>query len=222
MEAEEFIQLATKGDEGEALGALKGDSRLAAARNAAGVSVICLAMYHRRPRLTAALAAIRTDLDIFEAACVGSVKRVKELLSSNRGAANAVSPDGFSPVGYSAFFGHADALRELIRGGGDVNAASRNGMRVCPINSAAAHSDPTVAVELTRIVLEAGADPNARQQAGYTAMHEAALNGNIELVELLLQHGADPSVANDEGVTPIELARSKGHARAVELLEPKS
>jgi len=218
MEADEFIKLATQGDENAALAEVKRDVELAAARNEAGVSVICLAVYHRRGSLAAALASHRADLDIFEATCIGDLRRVRELLSGEPGSANSVSPDGFSPVGYGAFFGHVEVLGELVRRGGDVGAASRNAMKVCPIHSAVAHSNHATAVELARIVLDAGADVNARQQAGYTALHEAAMNGNVELVEFLLKHGADPALANDEGTKAVDLARSKGHERVVDVL----
>jgi ankyrin repeat protein len=218
MDAAEFIQLATEGDARRALLELERNQAFAAARDRHGVSVVCLTVYRRRAELAAALAAARSDLDVFEAACVGDLARVVRLVSEDVQNVNAVSPDGFGPAGYAAFFGHPAILRELIARGADLNAPSRNGMRVCPLHSAAAQADQTLAVELARIVLEAGADPNARQQRGFTAMHEAALNGNLPLIELLLAHGADAASANDEGVTPADLARSKGHDAAVQLL----
>lgn len=130
-----------------------------------------------------------------------------------------MSPDGFSPVGFAAFFGHLSVLRELIDRGGRVDSPSQNRMRVCPLDSAPAHFDQRQAVELARIVLDAGANPNAQQQGGYTALHEAAINGNIALIELLLSHGADPTIANDEGTLAVDLARTSGHQAAVDMLE---
>jgi ankyrin repeat protein len=216
----EFIQLVTQGDAGAALSALQREPNLAAARNPQGVSIVCLAVYHRRADLAAALAGMRTDLDIFEAACVGDLECVERLASSNPGSVNAVSPDGFSPVGYAAFFGHVALLQALLRRGGEVNTPSRNAMRVCPLHSAAAHADQTKAVELARLLLAAGADPNPQQQAGYTALHEAAQNDKLALIALLLRHGADPELENDHGVRPADLARAKGHTEALRLLEP--
>lgn len=218
MSAADFIQWVMQGDETAALRALARDPELARARNANGVSVVCLAVYRRESRVAAALAAARSDLDVFEASCVGDLDRVRVLLDLDPAHVNAVSPDGFSPVGYGAFFGHVALLRELIRRGGDVNAASRNPMRVCPLHSAAAHWDPSKAVDLARAVLEAGAEPNARQQGGYTPLHEAVLNRNYALVQLLLRHGADPKLANETGVTPLELARDVEDAELLAML----
>lgn len=218
MEPTEFIQLATQGDERAACAELQRDPTLANARDAQGVSVVCLAMYRRRAEIAAALAAARADLDIFEAACVGDLERVMRLASDDSNSVNAPSPDGFSPVGYAAFFGHPRVLQALIARGGEVNAPSRNGMRVCPLHSAAANSDPGKAVELARIVLEAGADPNLPQQGGFTALHAAALHGNTALIELLLRHGAEPTLKNEEGASAADLARSKGQAGALRVL----
>jgi ankyrin repeat protein len=69
------------------------------------------------------------------------------------------------------------------------------------------------------MLLQAGADPDARQQGGYTPLHEAALNGKLALVELLLANGADPALASDKGETAIEMARSKGERAVVERLQ---
>jgi hypothetical protein len=219
MQTAEFIRLATEGEEVDALRALERDPRLARARDPHGVSIVCLAVYRGRRALAEALAARRTDLDVFESACIGERARIDAALATDAAHVNAVSPDGFSPVGYAAFFGHVEVLRLLIERGGDVNTPSANAMRVSPVHSAAAHADPGRAVALARIVLEAGADPNARQQGGFTALHEAALNGNGPLVELLLAHGAVAGTRNDAGQTPAELARSNGYATLADRLE---
>jgi ankyrin repeat protein len=219
MSTADFIEWVAHGDEDAALAALERDSALAGAKTEQGISVVCLAVYRGNARVAAALAAARSDLDVFEASCLGDVDRMRVLLDAEPERVNAVSPDGFSPVGYSAFFGHLELLRELVARGGDVNAASRNAMRVCPLHSAAAHSDQAKAVELARTVLEAGANPNARQQGGFTPLHEAVLNRNRELVQLLLRHAADPKLANENGVTPLDLAREAAADELLGMLE---
>ena len=218
MDAAHFVELVTKGAEQDVLAELERGPELAAARNAQSVSVICLAVYHGKHGLAAALAQRRSDLDIFEVSCVGHTARVREILVAAPDRVNAISPDGYSPLGYSAFFGHAELLRELIERGADVNAPSRNGMAVCPINSAAAHANQGKAVALVATLLDAGADPNARQNGGYTALHEAAYNGNIDMIRLLLDRGAEAKLATADGKLAIDIARSSEHAEAARVL----
>jgi ankyrin repeat protein len=67
-------------------------------------------------------------------------------------------------------------------------------------------------------LLDSGADPNGRQNGGYTALHEAAFNGNSAMIRLLLERGANPGLANDEGKLPADLAKSRGHSEAERLL----
>jgi uncharacterized protein len=220
MDASELVQHVTQGgDEAAAIAALTADASLARARNAQGVSIVCLALYRGFNRLAAALAARRDDLDVFEASCLGDLPRVTRVLADSPDAHASASPDGFSPLGYSAFFGHLELLVELLRRGAAVNEPSRNAMRVCPLHSAAAHSDAARGVALARALLDAGADPNLQQQAGYTALHEAALHAKHELLELLLECGAEPNRANDRGERPIDLARARDHTAVIARLE---
>jgi ankyrin repeat protein len=218
VDRSEFIALATRGAVDQVNSALKEYPGLASIRDAGGVSVIALTVYSGKLALAREIAAVRAELDIFEAACVGDVRRVESLAEATRESVNSVSPDGFSPLGFAAFFGHADLLESLIRQGADVNAPARNAMKVCPLHSAAAHSDQAKAVGLARSILASGAGPNATQQSGFAPIHEAALNGNVELVRLLLENGANPGLRNDEGLTAADLAQSQGHSEVASIL----
>jgi ankyrin repeat protein len=71
---------------------------------------------------------------------------------------------------------------------------------------------------MARLLLEAGADPNARRQGGFTPLHEAVTTCNVELAELLLAHGANPHLSNDEGDSPLQLAHAHGPKCKAELV----
>ena len=57
---------------------------------------------------------------------------------------------------------------------------------VQPLHSAAANGN----VESCRLLLEAGADPNARQQGEFTPMDAAIQQGDDEMIALLERYGA--------------------------------
>jgi uncharacterized protein len=141
------------------------------------------------------------ELTIFEAAAVGRADRVHELLMLEAGFVDLWSPDGFTALHLAAFFGHAEIATELLRRGADVNAVARNQLAVQPINSAAAANH----TEVVLVLLDHGADPNAREAAGFAPIHAAAHNGNDELYELLIARGADQDAATDDGRTAADL-----------------
>ena len=136
------------------------------------------------------LLAANPELDVFEAAAVGKVDRLRELLEEDPSRANAWAEDGFQPLGLASFFGHLEAARLLIERGAEVNSASRNEMKVMPLHSASATRDPEARHELAKLLLENGADPNARQQDKFTPLMEADQLGDDRLRKLLVEHGA--------------------------------
>ena len=149
-----------------------------------------LAAIYRGDREEAARLAGGKELDVFEAAALGRTERLEELLDADASLANAWADDGFQPLGLASFFGHVDAARLLVGRGAEVNSASRNAMKVMPLHSAAATRDADLRYAIAELLLEAGADPNARQQDDFTPVMAADQSGDTRLRELLLEHGA--------------------------------
>ena len=179
-----------------------GNPQLARARNDAGVSALMQSRYEGRREIVDTLRSAVGELDVFEAATLGDVPRLQSLLTNDTGLAQAFSNDGFTALHLAAFFAQPEAAAKLLQSGADSNAVARNAMKVAVINSAAASGR----ADLVKLVLAAGADPNARQMAGYTALHAAAAHHNVEMTQALLDAGADPSLRSDDGQSAADTA----------------
>jgi ankyrin repeat protein len=189
---------------------------LASARVATVVPPILDALYHGRTDEALRLldSAVPDSLTIHEAAAMGVVPRLEQLLAQQPDVVNAWSADGFQPLPLAAFFGRRAAAELLLARGGEVNTPSRNQQRVMALHAALAGPAPEIAQSL----IEAGADVNAVQQDGVTPLMEAASAGQLELVRLLLEHGADPNAKDGKGRMAADHAREGGHTTVLRLL----
>lgn len=110
----------------------------------------------------------------------------------------------------------AEAVRLLIRHGGDVNLRSNHDTTALGL---AASRENKVGV--CRVLVESGADVNATNGSDRrTALMNAARAGQAEIVELLLEAGADPN-ASSVGLnrsSPLVDALESDDARTVRLL----
>ena len=68
------------------------------------------------------------------------------------------------------------------------------------------------------LLLDQGADIDARSDEDRTPLHLAVAQGSAEMVSLLLDQGADIDARSDEGRTPLHLAVAQGSAEMVSLL----
>lgn len=179
-----------------------------------GQSAVLTAAYNQKPEITAFLVKKRARLNLFEACAVGKIEKVKSILKKKPAVVNDFAPDGFQPIGLASFFGHVEVVRFLLESGAEVNTPSHNGLKVTPLNSAAAGRH----YEIAMLLLEKGANPNIRQEGDFVPLHSAAMNGQIEMVKLLLQYGADKDAKSADGKTAHDYALENGHKIVAEVL----
>ena len=100
----------------------------------------------------------------------------------------------------------ARALAE--RGDAVVPAEVERALMPLVLCAAGAHGD----VEALERLAAAGADLDAGDYDGRTALHLASAGGHLEAVEALLRRGARPGVTDRDATTPLHAAARHGHA----------
>ncbi|MFN8061734.1 MAG: ankyrin repeat domain-containing protein [Vicinamibacterales bacterium] len=118
-----------------------------------------------------------------------------------------------APVADAAMNHDRDAVRRLLREGGDVNAAQGDGMTA--LHWAAMNGDADIA----GMLLYGGANTRATTRlGGYTALHLAAQNGRTPVIQALLKSAALVNAVTSTGATPLMLAAASGDLDAVTAL----
>lgn len=115
-------------------------------------------------------------------------------------------PPCLSPQGFAA-------IASLLLSNG-ANPGAKTFRQLTPLHLACHQGHPKVA----RLVLEAWAPVDDRDEAGTAPLHLCAQMGHGEVVRLLLQCGANKDARDESGWTPIFFASWKGHAAVARLL----
>jgi ankyrin repeat protein len=213
-----FLDLIKRGDTQRIADWIKDEPQIAESRDAQGVSALLFAVYHGHTVIRDFLRS-GVELDLPEAAAVGDVPRLEELLGDDpklaAERANSRSADGWPLLHLAAAFADEPTVRALLDAGADVHQVSGTPMRNQALHAVLALSKDA---GVTRLLIERGADVNAAQTAGYRPLHQAAVVGREDLVRMLLEAGADRTARCDRGKTPAEYAQERGHAELAALL----
>ncbi|GJP30919.1 hypothetical protein CLOM_g7317 [Closterium sp. NIES-68] len=184
----------------------------------------------------------RTPLHV--AAAHGHVNCINVILLRNGVDVNALDRGGSTPLLEAVKNGHSKAAQALQAAGAALllkdpaatlcrlaaAAAGENTTTTTattPAASACASGSPPKAasksggssVEYLERLLEAGADVNAQDHAGCTALHVACANRSIAVAKLLMAHGADPHLEDMSGNTAYDLAKAAGSRDLLNELE---
>jgi ankyrin repeat protein len=162
-----------------------------------------------------------------------------EALVASGASLDAVDPDGATALVIAIINAHYEFAELLLRAGADPNVVDDEAgmgplyaavdMHRLAVGHGRGNPVPVglmTAVDIVQLLLERGADPNARLKkpilqrqhtfgdgtlgAGATPLLRAAKSGDIELVRLLLAAGADPKQTLPNGTTALMLAAGLG------------
>lgn len=191
------------------------DASLAHAKTQTGESMLLVATYHHAKPLVELLLMRGARPNLWEAAAVGRLDRVRELINNNAASINSHSHDGWTPLHLAAHFGQKEIVTYLLSKGAAVDTRSTNALANTPLHAAVAGGQRTCVAML----LQHNADPNATYLNGLTPLHAAASNGDDASARLLLGAKARADVLNGEGKTALDLARERGHEKVARVLE---
>ncbi len=125
----------------------------------------------------------------------------------------ALSGAAVDTVPDAAMSGDVAAVRTLLKGGADVNAAQGDG--VTGLHWAARQGNE----ELANTLVTAGANVKATTRFGaITPLHLAAERGSAAIVSLLVKGGADVDARTGTGATPLMFAAASGDVAAIKAL----
>jgi uncharacterized protein len=213
--SQRFFQLISTGQTAEVAAAAEEDPALIKSRDAQGVSAFLWSIYHRQPMIRDFLLTHLESLDIFEACALGDCSRIESLLQHEPMLVHDSSADGWGPLHLAAAFGGPEATALLLTHGAHVHRFSRNPMHNQPLHACIALSqNAEIArlliaqgadvnmeqaggytplhqaaaaglVELTGILLDAGANPSCVCNQGKTAADYARERNHQGVIERL-------------------------------------
>ncbi len=131
--------------------------------------------------------------------------KIREMLSANPKFGAETSPnsqDTSKGLWGAAFIGDLETIKQGLADDADPNMQDpQSGSTLLATAALMGHT------KVVALLLEHGADVNARSKDGGTALHAAAFLGRTETVKLLLDKGADTTLRNNMGSTAIEGAK---------------
>jgi len=168
---------------------------------------VTLAARQKASDIVAFLTEKGATVSIVTAIYLGDHKRCARELKREPALASLRDEEG-TPLLHHAVEALRPALAALVLGHGgsvsDVDAKGETGLhRIADMRRA----PQGAAAKMAGLLLDHGADPNARNWDDVTPLHQAVRARNIAVVELLLARGADPNARDKgRGSTPLRRA----------------
>ncbi len=146
----------------------------------------------------------QTPLHLYVNRYRGCFEETIDLCISKGADVNAKDNDGYTPLDY-VVDKEDYVLVEALRNHG--------GKRGDPLRAQMLEAAEKGNLPLVRELLAKGADINAKNTNGYTALHMAVSKSHKDIVEFLIAKGADVNARSRSGSTPLHLAKREDIAK---------
>ncbi|KAF6080439.1 ankyrin repeat domain 61 [Phyllostomus discolor] len=132
------------------------------------------------------------------------------ILARNGAQVNVTDESSRTPLHMAAGLLNEEMAETLIACGADVNCAvpsTGNTALKLAVCTACSKAGRVLAAGLSciRLLLSHGAEVNAQDRSGQTAIHEACFAGSEAVISLLLEFGADVNILTGNGESPIHV-----------------
>lgn len=154
--------------------------------------------------------------ELFEAVKTGDVAAAERLLGAGTDA-NTRDEEGATLLMLAAYAGDLAMVKALIKAGADVNAGDERGW--APLAKSVYNMEQKRGfAEVSRALIDAGANVEAAIGYGVRPLMLAAGYGEGEVVATLLNAGADPLARNEGDYTALMMAKQKHYVDVINLL----
>ncbi|AIM36456.1 ankyrin [Sphingobacterium sp. ML3W] len=180
-----------------------------------GISPLLLACYFHKPQIIRVLLKHNQGLNIHEAVAAGLNNYIEAMIKQIPTVVNEISTHGYSALALATHFNKEDTVRLLLKNKANPDVPTQNEENLFPLHIALLNKNNNI----SKLLIEAGANVNNTQNNGVTALHLAAQMGNIELIVLLLEHGSHIELKTKNNKTASDLAASKGYSDISNILK---
>jgi ankyrin repeat protein len=167
------------------------------------------------PAIVSVLAKKHAKSSIFTTLHLRDAKALKRMLGKSRDLVTAIDEEGTPLLLHAADTLDADLILLLLDHGAPIDTCDANG--VSALHRVADHRQaPQANAEAAaRVLIEHGANVNARNWDDVTPLHQAVRARNLSVTKILLLHGADANAKDKgHGSTPLRRAISSTGASA--------
>jgi hypothetical protein len=144
-----------------------------------------------------------------------------QVLMSHGADIDTVDASGEALVLRCVRLGNVMAVRFLIGESTDLEKKDGKG-RAALHHLAQAPSATGSNLEMVKLLLSAGSNPDVQDPDGYTPLHLAAMANNAGVINELLLHGANPEIENRAGLMPFHSTKDISCIAALEKVTPAS